>query len=76
MPGHEGIVGNETVHQLARTGSKHPFIGPDPACGISDEDAKKTVRDWTKRNHEKQWESVTGLKQAKGLILGPSARIT
>jgi ribonuclease HI len=34
QPGHEGVVGNETADQLARTGSEHPFTGPEPACGI------------------------------------------
>jgi ribonuclease HI len=33
--GHDGIVGNETADELERTGSEHPFIGPEPACGIS-----------------------------------------
>jgi hypothetical protein len=55
-------------------GSEHPFIGPEPACGTSVGVAKKAVRDWTKRNHKKYWESVTGLTQAKGLIQEPSAR--
>jgi hypothetical protein len=52
VPGHEGI-GNETAYQQARTGSEYPFIGPEPACGISIEVAKKAVRDWTNRNHKK-----------------------
>jgi hypothetical protein len=47
-----------------------------PACGISVGVAKKAVRDWTNRNHKEYWENVTGLTQAKGLILGPSARRT
>jgi hypothetical protein len=77
VPGHEGIVGNVTADQLARTGSEHPFTGPEPACGISVGVAKKAVREWTNRNHiKKYWESTTGLKQAKGLISGPSARRT
>jgi hypothetical protein len=74
--GHEGIVGNETADQLARTGSEHPFTGPEPVCGISFGVAKKAVRDWTNRNHKKFSEPTTGLKQAKGLISGPSARTT
>jgi hypothetical protein len=59
---------------MARIGSEHPFIRPEPACGISIAVAKKAVRDWTNRNHKQHLESTTGLKQAKGLILEPSAR--
>jgi hypothetical protein len=76
VPGHEVIVGNETADLLARTGSEHPFRGPEPACGISIGVAKRAARDWSNRNHKKQWESTTGLKQAKRLISGPSARRT
>jgi hypothetical protein len=54
VPGHEGIVGNETADQLARTGCEHPFIGPEPACGISIGVPKKAARDWTIRNHKKK----------------------
>jgi ribonuclease HI len=71
VPGHEGIVGNETADQLARIGSDHPFTGPEPACGISFGVAKKAVRDWTNRNHRQYWKSTTGLKQQKDLYQGP-----
>jgi hypothetical protein len=54
----------------------NPFIGPEPACGISIGAAKKAVRDCTDGNHKKYWESTTGLTQAKGFISGPSARRT
>jgi hypothetical protein len=74
VPEHEGIVGNETADQLARTKYEHPFTGPEPACGISIGVAKKAVRDWTDRNHKEYWKSITGLTQAKELIQGPSAR--
>jgi hypothetical protein len=67
------VLHHETIDQLARTGSEHPFTGPEPACGISTGVAKKVVRDWTERNHKKR-ESTAGLKEAKGLIPGPSAR--
>jgi ribonuclease HI len=43
VPGREGIVGNETADQLARTGSEHAFIGHEPACGISVGVAQKAV---------------------------------
>jgi ribonuclease HI len=35
VPGHMGIDGNEMADQLARQGSSRPFIGPEPALGIS-----------------------------------------
>jgi hypothetical protein len=73
VTGYEGIV-KETADQLARTRSEHRFTGPKPACGISVVPAKKAVRDWMKRNLKKHWESINGLRKAKGLILGPSAR--
>jgi hypothetical protein len=51
------------------------FIRPEPPRGMSPVGvAKKAIRGWTNRNHWKYWESITGLKQAKGLIPGPSAR--
>jgi ribonuclease HI len=53
VPGHEGIASNETADQLTSTESEHPFIGPEPACGISIGAAKKAVRDWMNRNHKK-----------------------
>jgi ribonuclease HI len=74
VPGHEGIVGNEKADQLASTGSELPFTGPEPACDISVGVAKNAVRDWKNINHKKHWESTTGLKQAKGLMPGPSAK--
>jgi hypothetical protein len=57
-------------------GSEGPFIGPEPACGISVGIAKRAVRDWTNRDNKKYWEFLTGLKQAKGFLQGPSARRT
>jgi hypothetical protein len=76
VPGHEGIDGNETAYHLARTGSEYPFTGPEPACGISIGVARKAVSGWMKRDHKRHWDSTIGLKQAKGLIFGPSAKRT
>jgi ribonuclease HI len=76
VPGHEGIVGNETADLLAKTGSEHPFIGPEAACDISIGVAKKAARDCMNREHKKHWEAMIGHKQAKGFIQGPSAKTT
>jgi ribonuclease HI len=76
VPGHEGIEGHEVAEKLAKLGSECPFIGPEPACGISAGIVKKAVRDCTNRNHKKYWESLTGLKQAKGFLQGLSVRRT
>jgi hypothetical protein len=46
------------------------------SCSISIGAAKKAVSNWLNRKHTKQWESIIGLKQAKELIPGPSAKRT
>jgi ribonuclease HI len=77
VSGHEGIVGNETADQLARTGSEHPFIGPEPACGISIGVDNKAVRNCTNRNHKIKTMGIRNWTQTgKEFILGPSARRT
>jgi hypothetical protein len=67
VPGHEGIAGSQTADLLARTESEHPFIEPEPACGISVGVAKKSVRDWTHRNLKKHLDS----DRQKGLHKDP-----
>jgi hypothetical protein len=51
--GHKGIEGNEIADQLARMGSLHTFIGPEPSCGISGRAAGWAIRDWVNREHQK-----------------------
>jgi hypothetical protein len=60
------LIGNEMADQLARAGSDHPLLGPEPACDITIGVAKKAVRDWMSRKHQEYWESLTGLKTGKG----------
>jgi ribonuclease HI len=45
VPGHMGIDGNEIADELARQGSSHPLIEPEPALGISAEVARGVIRD-------------------------------
>jgi hypothetical protein len=73
VPDNRGIEGNETANHW-HDRSECPFMGNNPASGISAGIAKKTVRDWTNRYHQKYWESSTGPKHAKGFLNGPSAR--
>jgi hypothetical protein len=71
--GHKGIEGNETANQLAREGSLLPFIGPEPACGISGRVAGHAISDWV---CHKYWQSIPGQKHAKGFLVEPSAKRT
>jgi hypothetical protein len=71
VPGHEGIKGNETADQLVKLESRCQLTEPEPALGILAGIAKKVIRDWTNRDHQKYLESLTGVKQAKGFLQGP-----
>jgi hypothetical protein len=44
VPGHRGIEGNEIANQLARKGSQHPFIGPEPVNSVLEREAMWAVR--------------------------------
>jgi hypothetical protein len=70
------VIKRQISYQLARAGPDHPLIGPEPACDISIGVAKKAARDLMSRKHQEYWESLRGLRQAKGLIQGPSAKRT
>jgi hypothetical protein len=72
--GHKGIDGNETAHQLAKVGFLLPFIGSEPACGISERAAKQAIRNWVGRGHHKCWQSSLGWRHAKGFVDRPSAK--
>jgi len=41
-----------TADQLARQGSSLPFVGPEPALGISAKVASIVIRGWISRKHE------------------------
>jgi hypothetical protein len=69
-----GIDGNEIADQLARQGSSHPLIGPEPALGVSAKVVRVVIRDWTSRKHEEHWQSIRGQRHAKGFLKMPSAR--
>jgi hypothetical protein len=72
VSGHIRIDGNEMADEVARQGSSHPLIGPEPALGISAKVAKEVIRDWTNRKHKEYWQSIRGQTHAKGFLERPS----
>jgi hypothetical protein len=69
-----GIEGNEIADQLVKMSSLHPFIGPEPVCGISETVARQAITDWVRREHHKYWQSTLGQKHAKVFLDGSSAK--
>jgi hypothetical protein len=43
-PGQTEIVENEIADQLAKVGSSHPHIGPEPALGVSAKVARGVMK--------------------------------
>ena len=72
VPGHPGIRGNEIVDELAREGSVHYFVGPEPAPGVSRQSIKKKIECWLYKQHMTQWQGLAGTqRQAREWISGP-----
>jgi len=46
VPGHSGVRGNEITGGLAREGSVHQFVGPEPALGVSRKNAREKNKGW------------------------------
>jgi ribonuclease HI len=51
VPGHSGIHGNEIADELAREGSAHHFVGPEPAVGVSRQCITSKIQCWMNRQH-------------------------
>jgi hypothetical protein len=72
VPGHSGIRGNETADELAREGSIHYFVGPEPALGVLRQSIKKKIQCWLDKQHMTLWQGLAGTqRQARELILSP-----
>jgi hypothetical protein len=74
VPGHMGIDGNDKANQLARLGSSCPFIGPEPALGISAKIAREVIMGWSNTKHVVYWQSIHGQRQARDFLKRPSGR--
>jgi hypothetical protein len=49
---------NDIPDELARQGSPHPLVGPEPALCIYAKAAMGLVKDWTNRKREEHWQSA------------------
>jgi hypothetical protein len=61
---------------MVKKGSEHQFIGPEPACSISERAAKWTIREWMHKKHREPWKSIPGQKCAMGFLQELSAKRT
>ena len=58
----------EMPDELARQGSSHPLIGPEPALYIYAKASMGLIKDWTNRKHGEHWQSVCGQMQARNFL--------
>jgi hypothetical protein len=61
---------------MTESGSLHPFVGPEPAYGVSDTVAGQVIRDQKYREHQDYWWSISGQRHAKSFLLKLSAEGT
>jgi hypothetical protein len=72
VPRHFGICGNEIADELAREGSIHHFLGPEPALGVLRQSIKKKIQCWLDKQHMTLWQGLAGTqRQARKLFTGP-----
>jgi len=55
VPGHAGVQGNEITDEFARDGSTLKFVGPEPALGVSRQDAQRRIRRCLGNEHWVSW---------------------
>ena len=55
VPGHSGVRGNEIGNGLAREGTVHQFVGPEPALWVSRQNIRKKIKRFIDRQHTAMW---------------------
>jgi hypothetical protein len=53
-----GIDAEEMANQLAHDSASHTLTAAKPAVGTSAKVARGKIRDWTRREHEKHWQTI------------------
>ena len=51
VPGNAGIQGNKIASRLARDGSVHRFVGPEPFLGVSRQNIRRMIKRWMENQH-------------------------
>jgi len=67
VPGHRGIIGNETADILAKHGSELPYIGPEPVLGLPYNLVRRTIKDLLMKETYMAWIKSGNQRQAKEL---------
>ncbi len=76
VPGHSGHEGNEIADSLAKEGSLLPFLGPEPAIGISSLSARHSIVQWSHVEHCVQWGLITSCRQAREFLDKPTKALS
>jgi len=70
-PRHMKIDGNEIASELAKESVSHLLTESEPVLGISADNGREVIREWTSRNHEEHWRFIRGQRQVRGILENP-----
>ena len=65
IPGHSGQLGNGVADGLAKLGAEYADEGLEPRLPASDSTIKGFIKEWTNKEHERQWNEATEYRQTK-----------
>lgn len=71
VPGHAGHTGNEEADRLARHGSSHNPVGPQPFIPVGPAVVGRTVKEYVYQKWANEWSSHSTMRTARAFIRGP-----